>query len=464
MIHFVSNQAASIDSDLYVTSTLKECVEYCSDKQVLGVDTETTGLSFIDKKVIMFQIGDEDHQFVIDTRGLSIEPLRKILEDPGIVKIFHNAKFDINHIRSSFGIVTTGIYDTFLTEMVMYNGKKMRYGLTHLTDRYLGVSLDKEERNKFIGLSGQPYTDRQIDYGAKDVEYLIQIRKMQMEKWKTQPYKQTVILENSVVEAFAEVEWNGMKLDETKWLKNASETSNEMHEQELKLDALVLAEPETFHSVVPKMIQGDLFTDDVRRINIQWSSPKQALEVFQCLYEWLPSVGAPLLNTIRNPHPILKEYLHYKELQKRVGSYGVNFLKHKHGDGLIHTAFRQILNTGRVSSSEPNMQQLPGTKQYRSCFIPQQEGWKFVSSDYSSQELCVIATMSQDPVWMRALKEGKDLHSICAELIFGDRWKSASQEACDFYKADEKGEAIQQKCECPEHKSLRTFAKTINFG
>ena len=90
----------------------------------------------------------------------------------------------------------------------------------------------------------------------------------------------------------------------------------------------------------------------------------------------------------------------------------------------VHTNFSQILDTGRVSSSKPNMQQIPSDNTFRNCFVTE-PGWVFVSSDYSSQELNVIAYGSQDPVWLDALERGLDLHGVCADLVFEDKWRHA---------------------------------------
>ena len=100
MIIFVTNTIANhIPASHYQLGTIDDVVSYCKDKQVLGVDTETEGFDFTTKKMIMFQIGDEQTQFVIDTRFESIEPLRDVLECRDIVKIFHNAKFDYKFIK-----------------------------------------------------------------------------------------------------------------------------------------------------------------------------------------------------------------------------------------------------------------------------------------------------------------------------------------------------------------------------
>ena len=157
MIVLVSaNTGVLQNSSHYQLGTIDDVVNYCKDKSVLGVDTETEGFDFTCKKMIMFQIGDENQQFVIDTRGISIEPLREILEDTNIIKIFHNTKFDYKFIKRWADIECEGIYDTFLTELIISCGKSLGYGLKDLCKRYLNVELNKDVRNQFIGLVGQP--------------------------------------------------------------------------------------------------------------------------------------------------------------------------------------------------------------------------------------------------------------------------------------------------------------------
>ena len=175
MIYLVDNSSdTKIPASHYQLGTIDDVVKYCEDKMVLGVDTETEGFDFTCKKMIMFQIGDENKQFVIDTRVVDIEPLRDILESKDIIKIFHNAKFDYKFIKRWGNIECEGIYDTFLTERVINCGKDgVRYGLKDVCKKYLNVELNKDVRNQFIGLTGQPFRDDQIVYGAKDVLYLL---------------------------------------------------------------------------------------------------------------------------------------------------------------------------------------------------------------------------------------------------------------------------------------------------
>jgi len=455
MIYFISN-TQSISSN-FKSATIDDVVNYCKDKEVLGVDTETEGFDFTCKKMIMFQIGDADNQYIIDTRFISIEPLRQILESNNIIKIFHNAKFDYKFIKKWSDITCEGIYDTFLTELVISCGKSLGYGLKDLCKRYLNVELNKEVRNLFIGLVGQPFTDDQIVYGAKDVEYLCKIKDLQLPTIQQYKLENVVQLENEVVKSFADMEYNGLDLDVESW-KELEDLNTDRADLLLSNLDIMIREDHRLQKFVAKYIQGDMFTpvEDLRDINIKWTSPKQVLEVFNCLIPTLDNVNGKAMYKHRFKFPLIDKYVKYKEAMKLCTSYGDAFFKNLKGDNKIHTSFHQILDTGRVSSSKPNMQQIPADNVYRNCFVAP-DGWSFVSADYSSQELNVIAFGSKDPVWLKALEEGQDLHSTCAELVYGEEWLTSGEHDCMYMSKKE-------KCNCPSHKKLRTNVKTINFG
>jgi len=425
------------------TATIQECKAYCESKTVLGVDTETEGFDFTCKKLIMFQIGDKDRQYVIDTREVDISPLKEVLQSNSIVKVLHNAKFDYKFIKKWAGISLEEIFDTFLAERVINCGKQdYGYSLARCTERYLGVTLDKETRNKFIGLKGQPYTVDQITYGANDVVYLLDIRQKQLSKIHSLELEQVTRLENAVVKVFAEIEYEGLDIDRDKWTVMAEANVKLAHEQAIKLDDMVLEHDLLQHYRVP--VQVDMFApiEEVRHTHINWGSPSQTLALFRNLVPDLEDVNGKKLNKYRYKHKLIDEYIRYKERTKLANAYGTKFFNYVNSDGKVHTNFSQILDTGRVSSSKPNMQQIPSDNTFRNCFVTE-PGWVFVSSDYSSQELNVIAYGSQDPVWLDALEKGLDLHGVCADLVFEDKWRNAD--------GDEK-------------KKLRTQIKAINFG
>ena len=235
MVYYLGPEG--LPSDGFTRCTAQDIKDYCSKQAVLGVDTETEGLDFLSKKLIMFQIGDAKNQYVIDTRVYSIDFLKEILESRKILKIFHNVKFDYKFIKQWAGITCENIYDTMIAEKVINCGRQNKsYSLTSLTDLYCGVSLDKEVRNKFVGMTGEPFTKYQIVYGARDVEYLPIIRDNQMIQITNHKLENTLILENQASLAFADIEFNGIDLDLEKWDEISDLSGEEAFKIMAKLD------------------------------------------------------------------------------------------------------------------------------------------------------------------------------------------------------------------------------------
>ena len=436
------------------TYSLQDCIDYCKDKTLLAVDTETEGFDFLNDRMTMFQIGDADVQFIIDTRDINISDLKPILENPEITKILHNAKFDYKFIKRWVGADLVCIYDTMLQEKILNCGKQASVSLAETIKRRLDTTLSKEARNSFLELQGRTFTEIQIKYGAMDVLYLLAIREEQLKEIHSLQLGDISQLENEVVSVFAEIEYEGILLDKTNWGKLADYNINKVRSSIEALDNAVISHPQLQAYNLP--LQGDLFSEDVKKTYINWNSPSQVLRLFQHMVPKLEDVNGKNLLKYKS-NDIIKKYIQYKEQAKLTNAYGNEFFKYVNtADDKVHTNFSQILDTGRVSSSKPNMQQIPGDNAYRNCFVAP-EGYVFVSSDYSSQELNVIAYGSQDPVWLKALEEGQDLHSVCAELVYGDQWTNAAEDNCNYLVA--KG-----KCNCPQHKTLRTNVKTVNFG
>ena len=361
MIVLVSaNTGVLQNSSHYQLGTIDDVVDYCNNKKVLGVDTETEGFDFTCKKMIMFQIGDENTQFIVDTRHISIEPLRNILENKDIIKIFHNAKFDYKFIKKWANITCEGVYDTFLSELVISCGKSLGYSLKDLCKRYLNVELNKNIRNQFIGLTGQPYREDQIIYGAKDVEYLCKIKELQKPTIHKYDLNNVIELENQAVLALADIEYNGLDIDVIKWKSLETINNNEAEKLEEELDVMVKNDMR-LQKFIAVHIQTDMFTpvEELRDINIKWTSPKQVLDVFKCIIPKLDNVNGKQMYKYRYKYPLIDKYVKYKEAMKLCTSYGDAFFKNLSSDKKIHTNFHQILDTGRISSSKPNMQQIP---------------------------------------------------------------------------------------------------------
>ena len=194
------------------------------------------------------------------------------------------------------------------------------------------------------------------------------------------------------------------------------------------------------------------------QITINWSSKPQCLSLFQAVAPKLTSLNKESLSN--QTHKIFSYYKEYTDSLKLKSTYGQSFIdKYLEPDGKIRTNYNPIVSTGRSSSASPNMQNIPAKKsvgnRYRNCFYT--PGRLIVDSDYTGQELCLIAFGSQDPVWLECLRTGQDLHSVTAAMVFEKDWKAGSEVGCKFVEN-------KQKCNCKVHEILRTRVKSINFG
>lgn len=424
--------------------SLDKVVSILGSREVLGVDTETQGLRWLDDKLLMLQIYDGEDNFLIDCQTVDISPLKDIFKSNEIIKIFHNSKFDVKFLKAN-GLDTENVYDTMLIEKVIHCGKKnFKVGLKFLMERYFNITLDKEVRNTFINHKGD-FTKHQMSYGLDDTVKLLEIRDIQLKELQRLQIESVAKLENAAALAFADIEYNGLYLDKAAW----STVAVAIKEQ---IDTIYTELEDDLHREFPEYREKQIDMFGEGRLNtINWDSPKQVLELMQQFDPELTGVGAPALKAITHLDPLIAKYVEYKEKSKRYNAYGPDFYKYLHSDGRVHTSFDQILDTGRVSSRGPNMQQIPADNLYRNSFIPKNKDWVYVSSDFTAQELCIIAYGSQDPVWLKALRNGEDLHGNCAELIFGTDWTKL-------------GPTNAARKETKEGHKLRTHVKTINFA
>jgi len=458
MVYFISNQT-SIEShaDIHKCS-IYDMLDYFEDKIEIQVDTETEGFFDHKNKIISLQIGDEQNQYVIDFKYMTDKEKKlveqDILDNSRKIKIFHNAKFDISFLWFH-GFKICSIYDTMLAEIILNAGRVVEdgfYSLGKTCMRYCQVELDKSIRG-IIHREG--LSSRVIFYAAEDVEHLSKIKEVQMKqliqlglgKENTQDIHTVLGLENNAVFAFAEIEYNGLKLDRTKW----QEVKRLVNEEESKI--LKLLDEEVIGNPLLKKfwtVYQDLFTAAEPRVNVNWSSPAQKLKVLKKVGNF-ETTKMQELEKQKRDYPLVDLLIKYNK---------VNKLKTAFSDKLesfinpqtqrIHTNFWQILNTGRVSCSEPNLQQIPsrtalGSKM-RECFVVE-EGYKMVGGDYSGCELRIIAEYSGDEVWLNAFRNDEDLHSKLCSLTFGI--DIADVKKPSVFKPDLKYRDIQ---------------KTINFG
>lgn len=359
MIYLISNEIELFKNEEYEICTLDFCKEYISKLDVIEVDTETRGFDPYTDDLVCFQLGNSENQFVIPFSTYYLNQFKDILEDKNKLFLFANAKFDLKFfIHNKVNI--KNIYDVFLAECVIYTGFNFN---NENTDHYIETSLEalclkycSKELNKTIRnkIYTEGLTPRVIKYAAEDVMFLSLIREKQMELLTSKELLEVIDLENKAVIAFAHLEYNGIKVDKLKWIELSKEIKVLEKAQVDKLDTILTLEPVKFKNFLPKYKQENLFNFEERNLKINWSSNKQKLEILQVENPKLTSVGDRELQKIKKKSKLAKELIEYNKFSKLKTSFGEKFLHHINPvTNRVHCNIWQILQTGRISVSEP---------------------------------------------------------------------------------------------------------------
>jgi DNA polymerase-1 len=180
------------------------------------------------------------------------------------------------------------------------------------------------------------------------------------------------------------------------------------------------------------------------------------LYIFQFYYPNLQNTNTKTLARIYT-NKLISKFKEYTKIHKYLTTYGPGFVeKYVRKDGTIApSGVNQILNTGRVAFGI--LLQMPGQARFRNAFLPPEDDWVFVDSDYASAEVAIMAYAAGEDAFLKAIKEGKDLHMMSASLIFADKWKELAEPGCTHI-------VDGSKCDCVEHNKLRKQSKAITFG
>lgn len=392
-----------------------------SEERVLGLDTETEGFDPHTCNMLLFQIGNRDYQVVFDASYINHPAVRRLLQNPEILFILHNAKFDLKFLMKHNVHMNT-IFDTFLAECVLTTGYgygEAELSLKDVTLKYVNKERDKSIRGKinYLGIV-KPV----IVYAADDVVDLEDIMIAQLVELQKWGLMNVMELENDVVKVFAHMEYVGVHVDRAKWTEVQVDIESE-HKRILEdLDSIVLADAKLSAVYKPKYVQGDLFGFEKRELEINWNSPAQKLKILQVLGFKIDSSDAANLAKLKGKHKIIAQLIEYAKFQKLESSFGpkfLNFINPK--TGRVHFNVWQVLSTGRVSFSSPNLAQIPGRtplgKRMRKAFTAE-PGYKIAGGDFAQFELRIIANFSEDPLWIETFKKGDDLHSVICSKVF----------------------------------------------
>jgi len=442
MVVYLSKQNSMFfDANVYQDKSVDEALEILKKESVLALDCETTSMDYREKGIIMLQFGTPTgDQIVVDARDYPVELFKDILADPDKTFIGHNIKFDYNMLKP-YRILLHNVYDTMIAEKVIYNGsyepikamKAGRFSLAGVYRHYFNKEIDKTTRREFSNITNEPFTHAQIIYGANDVLYPFQIKRKQREFIERLDLDPCVRLENKLVLVVGDIEFNGFHLNREKWKKIVNRYSERLGRTTKLLDDLLL---ESAPQYKIDAFQRDLFDSsymNTRTCKVNWSSDKQVYDILSSVYNIhptdkykRPSSGAAAIEALPEKHTITDLILKYREEEKVTTSFGLNYLnKYLDDDSRVRTSYNQIIDTGRMSSRKPNLQQIPSyneedpdTKLFREAFEAPPDK-VICTADYSGQEGRIMADVANDKAYIDFFNSGEgDVHSFVATTMF----------------------------------------------
>lgn len=431
MIYLVTKQQSLWTSDRYKVISAEEALELLAPLSVVELDTETMGLDPYTKELLTVQLGCAEFQVVIDCTSVDIHLFKEYMENPQRMFLGWNIKFDLKFLYHQ-RIVPLRVYDGYLAEKLLWLGYPAgmhEMSLKAASINYLGVDMDKSVRGKIIQTG---LTEDVIVYAAGDVSYLGKIRDKQLIELEKKGLLKAIDFENEFVKCLAYIEYCGAKLDVDKWKIKMATDLNNLEKYEAELNEWV-EESEYSSKYCSVNIQGDLFNgfDTKPRCHINWTSSQQVIPLFEELglnlkvldkktKHYKKSVDIKVVEPQASKSPLIPIYIKYKKAAIIVNTFGQKFLNLINPvTGRIYANFNQLgTDTGRLSSTEPNLQNLPHDAQTRACFVSD-KGNRWISADYSGQESYLMASMANDEAMLDELINGSgDLHSLTAKMVF----------------------------------------------
>lgn len=431
MIYLVTKQRSLWTSDRYKVISAEEALELLAPLSVVGLDTETMGLDPYTKELLTVQLGCAEFQVVTDCTSVDIHLFKEYMENPQRMFLGWNIKFDLKFLYHQ-RIIPLRVYDGYLAEKLLWLGYPAgmhEMSLKAASINYLGVDMDKSVRGKIIQTG---LTEDVIVYAAGDVSYLGKIRDKQLIELEKKGLLKAIDFENEFVKCLAYIEYCGAKLDVDKWKIKMATDLNNLEKYKAGLNEWV-EESEYSSKYCSVNIQGDLFNgfDTKPRCHINWTSSRQVIPLFEELglnlkvldkktKHYKKSVDIKVVEPQASKSPLIPIYIKYKKAAIIVNTFGQKFLNLVNPvTGRIHANFNQLgTDTGRLSSTEPNLQNLPHDAQTRACFVSD-KGSRWISADYSGQESYLMASMANDEAMLDELINGSgDLHSLTAKMVF----------------------------------------------
>lgn len=418
----------------------KKIIDLFLTNDFLSLDTETTGTDPISAKLVGLSFSIRENQAFYVPIPQNDEEAQKIVnefkpvyENKNILKIGQNIKYDLL-VLQNYGVELKGkIFDTMIAHYLLQ--PELHHGMDYLAEVYLNYQTIHIE--ELIGSKGKNQKNMAdlpptavYEYACEDADVTLKLKNVLEPLLKENDCDRLFWeIEMPLMPVLAYMERNGVCIDREGLKETSRLYTEEMNRIEKEIHELAGID---FNIASPKQV-GEVLFDRLKIVD----KPKKTKTGQYVTSE-------EVLESLRTKHPVVEKILEHRGLKKLLGTYIDALPKLVNPvTGHIHTSFNQtITTTGRLSSSNPNLQNIPVRNEYgkeiRKAFIPE-EGCLFFSADYSQIELRIMAHLSGDEHMIEAFRNGQDIHAATAAKIFKKSLEEVTKEE-------------------------RSKAKTANFG
>ena len=404
----------------------QQWLEVLTRADLFAFDTETTSLNYIEAEIVgvSFAVAPDRAAYVplahdypgapaqLDRQRILAE-LKPLLENPDVRKLGQNLKYDAN-VLANYGISLAGIAHDSMLESYVLDSTGTRHDMDSLALKYLGEKTITFE--EVAGKGAKQLTFNQVaieqaaPYAAEDAAISLRLHESLWPKLQAVPSLSGLYesLELPLIPVLSRIERNGAQVDRQK-------LADQSHELSQRLDALETQAHEmageTFNLGSPKQLGHILF--EKLELPVLKKTPKGA-----------PSTAEDVLAELALDYPLPAVLMEYRSLSKLKSTYTDKLPEMISAvSGRVHTSYHQAVTaTGRLSSSDPNLQNIPirteEGRRIRQAFCAP-KGFKIVAADYSQIELRIMAHLSQDAGLLHAFSEDLDVHSATAAEVFG---------------------------------------------
>ena len=338
--------------------------------------------------------------------------LKPLLENPALIKLGYDLKH-IRHLLQSHDIDLQPIKSDVLLASYVLNSVAVKHSLADIARYYLDLS--PRELEDLIGKGRNRLTEKQValpeytDYGAEKADLVLRLSTYLEQSLRNHGHLSGLYrhYELPLVEVLQSIERNGIRVDTRALVKQSEELANKL--DRLQESVFDLA-GEEFNLSSPKQLQSILFE-------------KLRLPVLQKTRTGQASTAEPVLQELAGQFELPRLILEHRSLNKLKSTYTDKLpLEVNPGTGRIHSSFQQaVAATGRLSSTEPNLQNIPirtaEGRRVRQAFVPE-KGFKLMAADYSQVELRIMAHLSQDKGLLTAFSSDQDIHKATAAEVF----------------------------------------------